>query len=802
MRFFYFLLTTAFITISSAVMSQAPDDPITPAEAVNMLGKGILFEPQAGDVNMAISAPYKPKNGQLIKDTGFKSVRIRYQGNKNPMMIAIADGPPYDAADDALLDELEGIIDDLLSKNLAVVITFYGLTDDNEGDLDKMVSWWGYVANRFKNKSHKLLFNLFVEPYGLINNSDHHRIMDYYNAITTEIRKTNPDRILIYFKIDPVDHSDNPFGPGAEYFMTDAYDPVPTDAGIYYLWDFHVLKNDTRDNIRLVEQAYEYMDSTKQVVWSGAWHSTSDDIPRWLMEPMATNTNLRFIDRGISYAYLMMFDGHTGIYDAQNDRNGNGILEEWTYPGLDQILVEGPDIWWNMLSNPGFENDTALWSTAGGSVSIASGNEEQQLNVNTLSATVSLKQDVTLALRNNGPGTYNALSYITSSGNTNVKFILKGSAGGTPFTFESTAVTISKGEGQLLNEPVNAVWTGDIDNAEFIIEISGNSATVDKTGLTMFFHEDPVLNTTLWPGEKINADNYTLKSNSIQKINGKLRTLMKQGVSDGNSDIVAIANETHDIRIQLEDRLKELISPDYAYTSDETQYRTGGYYQGSDNKAYSSDVDKYISGKDAVATDLNDRLIEQQDLATKYYVLNDFDFREFYYDVYRDYPEMIKQEIPVDTTVTEDSGKLTAREQGATYQWLDCDLLNNPVRGATEQSFPHVIPGRYAVEITKDGFVMRSGCHEIKNATALWDKKPANTTKVYPIPVKDHLFIVPEKEHSPFSATLFDISGKNIKSWTGLNPASASLSINVPKGIYLLRVELKSRKEYFKILVE
>ena len=794
------MLIVATISFSSVTFAQIPDNPIPPVLAVNMLGKGMLFEPQAGNADLDFSAPYKPRYGQLLKDNGFKSARVRYQGSKNPMMIAIADGPPYDTADDALLDEMEWIIDDLLSKDLAVVITFYGLTEDNPGDLEKMVSWWGYVANRFKNKSHRLIFDLFVEPWGLVKNPDHHRIMDYYEAITTEIRKTNPERILIYFKIPPEDHDDNPYGPGTKYFMTSAYDPVPADAGIYYMWDFHVLKKDTRDNIRLIEQAWEYQDSVKQAVWSGAWSSTSSDFSLWIMEPMATNINRRFIDRGVSSAYLMMFDGHSSIYDAQNDHNGNGILDEWTYPGFEQLLSSGPDIWWNLLSNPGFEHDMANWRTSGGNFSVEVSKEDHYLGFQPGGNPVSLIQDVTFALQNNGSGKYNALCYVRSSGATDVKFILKGTAGGSPFSSESSTVTVNSGNDRLINEPLDVAGAGTVEKAELFIEVNGDAATIDKTGLTMFFYENPVLNITLWPGERINKDNYSARSNSIIDINVKLRKLIKQEVANNNSDIVAIANEIHNIRIPLEDRLRELISPDYAYTTDEVQYRTGGYNEGFENKQYSVQVEKYIEGKDSLSYELNNQLTEQQDLATKYFVLNDLDFRELYYDVYRDYPEFIKEDVPVDTTVTVNESTLAAWQDGAEYRWLDCDLLNNPILGATEQSFSPLVSGSYAVEITLDGFIMRSGCHEIENSSGLWDKHPVKTTKVYPNPFQDFVIIQPENEHLPFTVNLMDIQGKQIKTYDNLNPASARIELNAPNGVYLIEVCLKERKEIFKIV--
>ena len=51
--------------------AQPPDEALSPVEAVSMLGKGILFEPQSGDVDLGVSAPYKSEYGTLIKDAGF-----------------------------------------------------------------------------------------------------------------------------------------------------------------------------------------------------------------------------------------------------------------------------------------------------------------------------------------------------------------------------------------------------------------------------------------------------------------------------------------------------------------------------------------------------------------------------------------------------------------------------------------------------------------------------------------------------------------------------------------------------------
>ena len=806
---------SVFILFAGFLKAQT-SDPVTPVEAVNMLGKGMLFEPQAGNVDLAISAPYKPEYGQLLKDAGFRSVRIRYQGSRNPMMKAIFEGAPYDADDQALIDELKSIVDDLLSKDLAVVITFFGVDgiDDGDGitDLQKMKDWWGFVAKNFKDYDSRVLFDLFVEPYDLWENTGETGVRDYYKELTDEIRKTNPTRLIIYFAIPPTPE-DDPFGPGENNFVTGTVDLIPESAGIYYLWDFHVLKNNTRDNIRLVEQAWEYQDSAKQAVWSGAWYTTSDDIPRWQMESMATNTNWRFIDRGISYAYLMMFDGHTGIFDAQNDRNENGILDEWTYPGLEEMLTDGPDIWWNLLSNPGFERDsTDKWtfSIPSGYSYDASG-EEHFITVDGPGTSVMyIRQDVTAAMQNNDKGNYDCLMKIESEGTTTVKLFVKSvdDAGNSYLGTSTGDVVIKASDGPvLLHDTISVNWEGNLSSAVFTVKITGSKCTIDKLGLTRFYYSDPVIDTTFWPGERVNIDNYSSRSTSDIDINIEMRRQINNEIAANNDEMIAVSDSIHIITRQLEDRLKELIDPAYNYTNDDTQYRLGGYYQGSDpiNISYKSEVYYWIDGKDQLAYDLNQLLIIQQNKARDILVLGNEILKDLFYDVFRDYPPSIKDELvlQIDTSVTVDGITLTANESGAKYRWCDCDELYNPVRDATGVSFTPQKSGTYAVEITQNGYTLRSGCHHVDITTSMDEKiREENRSKVYPVPAKSYVNIETNSTNDKYSARLIDLRGSTISEYYDLTPPLTSIKLNVPKGVYFLELKFRDKNEVFKILIE
>ncbi len=779
------------VLILRPVFAQAPDVPLSPAQAVSMLGKGILFEPQAGNVNLGNSAPYKPEYGDILKAAGFQSVRIRYQGSKNPMMIAIQNGPPYDAADDALLSETESIIDDLLGKNLGVVLTFYGLTNDHPGDLEKMTAWWGYVANRFKNKSHKLIFDLFVEPWDLVKNPDPHRIAVYYDSLTRAIRKTNPDRLIIYFKVPPANYKDNPYGPGADWFITKAFDPIPAAAGIYHLWDFHVLKTVARDDLRLAEQAWEYQDSAKQAVWSGAWDSKTVYNKMWYAKPIAINVTRRFIDRGISTAYLMMFDGGTGIFDAQVDRNGNGKLDEWTYPGLENILTSGPDIWWNMLSNPGFELNLRDWQVSSPNAQIGVAKEDHFLQIPSGSGTVNISQDVTLALKNNGAGKYNVLGCFSSTGTSNVTFAIEGTAGGQDFRYVSHSHPVT-GNGKIITDSISVPWSGTLTSAKFMVEVSGDSLRIYKTGLTQFYGPVPQLNPSLWPGEKIHNESYTMRSSSVLELNGKIRSLLKNGISQSDPFLTTFARKIDSIGYLIDSRMIELLGSGYQRNADGTQYRTGGYTQGTANVKYSGSVAKYIGGKDKTAYNLNRALIAAQNEARDYLVTHDLGFRKYFYELYHAYPPEINTGI--DTTLSVSGHTLTANEPGARYRWCDCNNLYNPIGGATGRSFTPDSTGNYAVTITKNGYTVTSECQWV-GETGIHRNVSGNVVRLYPNPVKEVLNIETGNIRLPFQLKIWDVNGRLMKTYDNLPSGKAIVHLRLPQGVYFAEMVFPQGKQ-------
>lgn len=96
-----------------------------------------------------------------------------------------------------------------------------------------------------------------------------------------------------------------------------------------------------------------------------------------------------------------------------------------------------------------------------------------------------------------------------------------------------------------------------------------------------------------------------------------------------------------------------------------------------------------------------------------------------------------------DTSVTFMApGSLMAEQEGASYQWLDCNNNFEPIAGETDIALIVNQTGDYAVEITFNGCVDTSSCHFV----LVSDTKDLSLDKIriYPVPASNHIIISSE----------------------------------------------------------
>jgi hypothetical protein len=84
--------------------------------------------------------------------------------------------------------------------------------------------------------------------------------------------------------------------------------------------------------------------------------------------------------------------------------------------------------------------------------------------------------------------------------------------------------------------------------------------------------------------------------------------------------------------------------------------------------------------------------------------------------------------------VTLSSGVLSANQQNATYQWLDCNNNYSPISGASQNTFTPIVSGNYAVQISLNNCVDTSACTFVQVGSSGIQENFLQTDKMYPNP--------------------------------------------------------------------
>lgn len=104
-----------------------------------------------------------------------------------------------DKVSEELLKGLDRQIQDCLDNGIIPIIAYQAdefKNDPNEKNIKKVVAWWAEVAERYQDVSHLLSFDLLIEATDSLNKQPE-KLNEIYERLVTEIRKTNPTRIIM-----------------------------------------------------------------------------------------------------------------------------------------------------------------------------------------------------------------------------------------------------------------------------------------------------------------------------------------------------------------------------------------------------------------------------------------------------------------------------------------------------------------------------------------------------------------------------------------------------------------------------
>lgn len=136
----------------------------------------------------------------------------------------------------------------------------------------------------------------------------------------------------------------------------------------------------------------------------------------------------------------------------------------------------------------------------------------------------------------------------------------------------------------------------------------------------------------------------------------------------------------------------------------------------------------------------------------------------------------------VNNEVTFQNGVLTALQNNASYQWIDC-ANNNPIAGETSQTFSPAANGEYAVVINYDGCEATSDCIPVTGlSTSEWHLN--NDVVVYPNPTDGLVELLIAKSDEIALLNVLDYNGKIVKTKSDLIGQTLNLS-DLESGLYI-----------------
>ncbi|NQV14875.1 cellulase family glycosylhydrolase [bacterium] len=334
-----FSIIFGLLIFSCSEEKQTPNEPDTTsgpptpqqaaAEMLRGINMGNTLEPdEEGGWN---NGPAQEYYFDDYKDAGFACVRIPVKWGSHTSAT-----PPF-TIDPVWLFRVEQVIDWGLERGLYIILNAHheGWLKDDYSDFNKarFDSIWTQIAQRFKNRSEKLLFEIINEPYGLTLE----QINDLNLRILPIIRQTNPTRIVIFsgHEWSNLNTMMDAAIPEDDYLMAywHSYDPWRFGGEAEGTWGS---PNDYASIAAMFEQAAD---------WAAA-----NDIPVMISEFGAVHAcdyNSRMFHY---YTFVEQSVKHKIVFQAWDDGGNFGIYnrEARTWPEVKDILLytypEGPTL--------------------------------------------------------------------------------------------------------------------------------------------------------------------------------------------------------------------------------------------------------------------------------------------------------------------------------------------------------------------------------------------------------------------------------------------------------------------------
>lgn len=155
----------------------------------------------------------------------------------------------------------------------------------------------------------------------------------------------------------------------------------------------------------------------------------------------------------------------------------------------------------------------------------------------------------------------------------------------------------------------------------------------------------------------------------------------------------------------------------------------------------------------------------------------------------------------IDNGIIVDENTLSAVQQNASYQWIECDS-NTGIVNATDVDFSPVVNGNYAVEVSDNNCTVVSDCILLTDIVGIENVYSSSEIIVYPNPTDGFIQVVLPVEFNLGNISLYNSLGQNIYNQI-INSEELSIDLTqFSQGFYYLTFENESMKTYYHQIVK
>ncbi|MCH2200159.1 MAG: T9SS type A sorting domain-containing protein [Flavobacteriales bacterium] len=140
-----------------------------------------------------------------------------------------------------------------------------------------------------------------------------------------------------------------------------------------------------------------------------------------------------------------------------------------------------------------------------------------------------------------------------------------------------------------------------------------------------------------------------------------------------------------------------------------------------------------------------------------------------------------------DLSIISNNGTITALNQNASSQWLDCGNEFEPIPGETNQTLTVISSGSYAVELTENGCSTITECIEVSIVNVSELMQGINVS-IYPNPTQNDIYIELDKLTKDVQIVINDVSGKIVYEQHFPSLLRSAISMPTSTGVYLITI--------------